>query len=97
MLREIPHEQLECEGSGMGIAAVGDVSALPFLGLPIRMDLPLQRLQDEPHFLRGLHWSVWDGVHLSHQLFRGDCFILLSEGALWSSWNDSALVQDPAM
>jgi hypothetical protein len=65
----------------MGIAAVGDVPALPFLGLPIRMDLPLQRLQDEPHFLRGLLWSVRDGIHLSHQPFRGDHFVLLSEEA----------------
>jgi hypothetical protein len=81
----------------MGIAAVGDVPALPFLGLPIRMDRPLQRLQDEPHFLWGLLWSVRDGVHLSHQLFRCDCFILLSEEALWSSWDGSVVVQDPAM
>lgn len=93
--REESHELLVSEGSNVGIAAVGDVPALPFLGLPLWEDRPEQRLQDEPHFLRGLLWSVRDSVHLFHQLFRGDRFILLSEEAPWSSWDDSAAVQDP--
>ena len=80
----------------MGIAAVGDVPALPFLGLSIWEDGPLQRPKDERPFLRGLCWSIRDSVHLSHQVFRGDRFILVSEEALWSCWDDSAVVQNPA-
>jgi hypothetical protein len=34
-------------------------------------------VKDERPFLRGLRWSIRDGVHLSHQVFRGDRFILL--------------------
>ena len=74
-----------CEGSTMGIVAVGDVPVLPFLGLSIWEDGPLQRPKDERPFLRGLRWSIRDSVHLSHQVFRGDRFILVSEEVPWSS------------
>src|SRR5437764_151356 len=80
------HVSIEARRSCWIVATVvAAVSTLPFHGLPIRTDRPLQCLQDEPHFLPGLFWSIRDGIHLSHQLFRGDRYILLSEEAFGSS------------
>jgi hypothetical protein len=92
---EESHEQLVSEGSGVVVAAVGDVPTLPLLCLAIWEDGPLQRLQYELHVRRGLCRTVRDGVDVGCQLVGCDCFVLLSEEPLWSSWNDSSAMQDP--